>query len=90
MIKRIKCFLNGVIAFIRCGEFIPHLYIEEESPAIIIATDSSFRVSDNFQHERGETVYPNATLIHYKCKYCGYESLAWKNNDVAMLILKEN
>lgn len=88
MIKRVKCFLIAIIDFIKHGSFVQHLFIETEEPAIIIATDTSFRVSDNFQHEPCETVYPNATLIRGKCKYCGYESLSWKDNNKNIPILE--
>ena len=88
MIGRIKCFLIAILDYIKYGSFTQHLFIDTEEPAIIIATDTSFRVSDNFQHEPGETVYPNATLIRSKCKYCGYESLSWKNNNKDISIIE--
>ena len=85
--KRIKCFLKSIIDFIRYGAYMQHVFVEKEEPAIIISTDTSFRVSDNFQHDSNETVHRNATLIRSTCKYCGYETLSWKDNDKRMLKL---
>ena len=64
MINRIKCFLIAVVDFVKHGTFVQHLFVEEtEEPVIIIATEDSFRVSNSFQHERGEMVYPNKNII---------------------------
>lgn len=90
--KRIKCFLIAVIDFFKYKSFMPqHIFVtEKEEPAIIIATDNSFRVSDNFQHSPEETVYPNATLIHCKCERCGYVTFLWKNNNEHIPVMYDN
>lgn len=88
MIGRIKCFIIAIIDLIRYRVYSPHFYTQTEEPAIIIATDNSFRVSDNYQHTPNETVYPNSTLLHCKCKYCGHEMLSWIDNNKDMPILK--
>jgi hypothetical protein len=61
-------------------EWVPHIYTCEYEKAIIIATDNSFRVSDNYNHKPNETVYENACLITYTCKECGHKSYAWYHN----------
>lgn len=87
MFKRIECFIRGVIGYIRHGAFVQHLYEETREPAIIIATENSFRVSDNFQHEPNETVYKNATLINLKCIRCGHTISEWEDNDEKIPII---
>ena len=87
--KRIECFIRGIDCFIKHGAFVQHFYKEvEETPAIIIATENSFRVSDNYQHESSETVYPNATLVKCECIRCGHIMFEWKNNDKEIPIIK--
>lgn len=66
---------------IRYGIWTPHCYETTSEPAIIIATESSFRVSDNLTHASNETVYPNAELITGRCIYCGKRELGWRNKD---------
>ena len=87
---RIKCFTLAVINLFKNGRFVQHFYKEEkEEPAIIIATDTNFRVSHNYQHELHETVYPNATLIHCKCERCGHTMLEWKDNSNPIPVLHD-
>lgn len=87
MIGIFKCFIIAIIDYIKYGVYVPHLYTQSEEPVIIIATDTSFRVSDNYQHTPEETVYPNATLLRCKCKYCGHETLSWINNNKEMSVI---
>ena len=78
---RFKCLKLAISNYVERGTFVQHFYEEvEEKPAIIIATKTSFRVSDNFQHDPNETVYPNATLIRCKCIRCGHEMFEWKDS----------
>lgn len=91
VLKRIKCFSKSVVDYFKYGgAFIMHNFIEvERTPCIIIATDTSFRVSDNYQHDSNETVYKNATLIRSKCKYCDVEDLSWIDNTTEIPVIKE-
>ena len=87
---RFTCLKLAISHYVKSGTFIQHFYEDiEETPAIIIATETSFRVSDNFQHEPNETVYPNATLIKCRCIRCGHEMVQWKDNDNEIPVLKE-
>lgn len=80
-IKVVKCYIKACLDFFKYGVFVPHLYEEvDKKPAIIIATDNSFRVSKGYEHEPNETVYPNALLVRYKCIRCGKETYAWYRN----------
>ena len=76
--KRIVCWIKAIPFFIKTGVWCPHIYIEEVySEEIIISTDNSFRVSDNYLHTSDETVHPKATLITSKCACCGKEDYSW-------------
>ena len=88
--KRCRCYIRAVIDYFKHGCFaiVRNYMIIEEIPCIIIATDKSFRVSDNYQHTKDETVYKNATLTRSKCIYCGAEELSWKDNDNEIPIIK--
>ncbi len=61
-LMRIICYLKAIMNLIRLGICTPHCYETTTEPAIIIATESSFQVSDNLLHASNETVYPNAIL----------------------------
>jgi len=64
--------------WLRYGISVRHLYREvSREPAIIIATETSFRVSDNYEHGPNEGVYPNACLIKSRCIRCGHEDVGW-------------
>lgn len=83
MIYKIKCLLRGIKSLFVCGEYIPHIYIDEARKTIIIADEGGFRESDNFCHRMGEKVYPNACLITSVCSCCGkVEKGFYKNYDV--------
>ena len=89
--KKIECLKIAISDYLKHGTWVQHLYEEvEETPAIIIATENSFRVSDNYQHEPNETVYPNATLIRCRCVRCGHEMFEWKNNNKNMPIMYDS
>lgn len=76
--KIIKCHFKALIEFVKHGVFVPHTFRDVEcKEAIIIATDTSFRVSDNFQHKPNETVYSGALLVTSKCACCGKEMQSW-------------
>lgn len=77
MFRKIICWVRAIPLWLRCGEFVPHVYTQEYEKANIIATDHSFRVSEGLQHTADETVYQNACLIRSRCKYCGHEDLSW-------------
>lgn len=76
----IECILYGIKNSIEAGVNLgPHEWEEvERKPAIIIATEDSFRVANSYQHKPNERVYRNATLIKYRCKICGKEEEAWE------------
>ena len=75
--KRLLCYIKAIPLWLRTGYFVPHLYETTTEDAIIIATENSFRVADNYNHSKEETVYPKAVLERYKCVFCGHEELAW-------------
>lgn len=74
---RFRCFFSGLTSFLKMGEWVSHLYMQAVIPSIIISTDRGFRVSNSYEHKRGETVHPNGGLIIGKCIYCGKESKGW-------------
>lgn len=75
--------------FLRCGEFSSHIFKDTFEPAIIIATDKNFRVSDTLRHSQEETVHPNACLIKSKCIYCGKEELSWHRNYIEWMKMND-
>jgi len=85
--KEIKCYLLAIIDWLKCVfthfSFPPfslfvHEFVEQPSrKAIIISTDTSFRVSKGYAHEFGETVHPHATLFTDRCRRCGKERHSW-------------
>lgn len=75
--KRLKCWLKAIPLWIKTGYFVPHLYEATTESVIIIATGNGFRVSDNYEHTEGETVYAHAVLERCKCVFCGHEELSW-------------
>lgn len=77
-LKIFKCYVKAFIDFLKYGSFVPHTFRDVEcKEAIIIATDTSFRVSDNFLHESNEAVYPGALLVTSRCTCCGKEMQSW-------------
>lgn len=83
-LMRTICYIRAIKDLIRYGIWILHCYETIEEPAIIVATESSFRVSDNLIHTPNEIVYPNAELITGRCIYCGKKELSWRNRDKAL------
>lgn len=76
--RRLICYMIFVFDWIRYGISVRHLYTEvSREPAIIIATDAGFRVSNNYEHSAEETVWPLACLIKSRCIRCGHEDLSW-------------
>ena len=76
--KRIICCIKAIPFFLKSGIWCPHIYKEySKENAIIISTDSSFRVSDSYLHANCETVHPKATLIKNRCICCGKEDWSW-------------
>ncbi len=75
--KRLLCYIKAIPLWLRSGYFVPHLYESTFEDAIIIATENGFRVADNYEHSKEETVYKNAVLEKCKCIYCGHKTLAW-------------
>lgn len=76
-LKRCICYAKAVRDLFRHGIWIPHVFKDTYEKAIIIATDHSFRVSQDYQHLPGETVHKDAYLIRSRCIYCGKEELSW-------------
>ena len=76
-LKRCICFIKAVRDLLKHGIWIPHVYKDTYEKAIIIATDHSFRVAQDYQHVRGELVYKDAYLIRSRYIYCGKEDLSW-------------
>ncbi len=75
--KRLICWFKAIPLWLRSGYFVPHLYESTFEDAIIIATENSFRVADNYEHSKEETVYKNAVLVRCKCMDCGHEIQCW-------------
>lgn len=75
--KRLICWFKAIPLWLRSGYFVPHLYESTFEDAIIIATDHSFRVADNYNHSGDEVVYPHAVLERCKCVFCGHKTLSW-------------
>ena len=73
----IRCLLNGVISFLMCGEWIPHVYQDSYKKTNILASDDDFREGDPSERVRGELSYPGAYLITSKCKYCNKTTISW-------------
>lgn len=81
-IKSIKCYIKAIFGFFEHGVYIPHVFRDEEkTKGIIIATDNSFRISDNYEHAKNEKVYKNALIIKSRCICCGKEDISWWNLD---------
>lgn len=81
------CYLRAFIDYLRSGVYVPHLFTEvgREENKIIFSTDSSFRVSENYNHLPNEKLHLNSTVITCKCKYCGklmYEWFSGKEEDI--------
>ena len=74
---KVKCYGTALWSLLVHGIWVPHVFRDEYEDAIIIATDKSFRVSDNYEHTQDERVYAPATLIRSKCIYCGKQELSW-------------
>lgn len=77
--KRIKCFLTAVYYFLKNGVWVQHVYDDYEilKDKIVIATDSSFRIADSYNHNINEVVYPHADVIKSRCVFCGKETVGW-------------
>jgi hypothetical protein len=75
--KRLICYIKAIPLWLRTGLFVPHLYEATTEDAIIIATDNSFRVADNYNHSEDEVIYPNAIVERCKCVFCGHKTMAW-------------
>lgn len=75
--RRFICWLKAIPFLLRAGEWVPHSYNCQYDRKIIISTQNSFRVSDNYQHTAGETVHKDACLITYTCKHCGHKTYGW-------------
>jgi len=75
--KRLICWIKAIPLWLRTGLFVPHLYEATTEDAIIIATDNSFRVSDNYNHSDDEVVYPHAVLERCECVFCGHKTSSW-------------
>lgn len=84
--KRIICWFEALPFFIKTGIWCPHIYKEEtRSEEIIISTDNSFRVADNYLHKPNEVVHPHATLITSRCEICGKTDFSWIDGQVLQL-----
>ena len=75
--KRFICYLKALPLWFKTGLFVPHLYEATREEAIIIAKIDSFRVSDNYEHDIDEVVFPHAVLQRCKCVFCGHETMSW-------------
>lgn len=75
--RRLLCWIKAIPLWLKCGEFVPHLYEATTQEAIIISTDTGFRVAENYEHIEGETVHPYAILEKCKCVFCGHEEFSW-------------
>lgn len=76
-LKRFICYMQAARDLFKYGIWIPHVFTDTYERTTIIATDHSFRVSQDYQHAPGETVHKDAYLIRSRCVYCGKEELSW-------------
>lgn len=76
-LKQCICFMYAVKDLLIHGIWVPHVFKDTYEKAIIISTDHGFRVSQDYQHVRGELVHKDAYLIRSRCIYCGKEELSW-------------
>lgn len=84
--SRVICWIKALPLLIKTGVWCPHIYKEEtRSEKIIISTDNSFRVANNYLHTSNETVHPHATLITNKCICCGKTDFSWIDRQVLKL-----
>lgn len=84
--KRLWCCLRAIPYFLRSGIWCPHVYSDtDKSEGIVIASDNSFRVSNNYTHTDAERVYPKATIIRSKCIYCGKEDISWYSTEPILI-----
>lgn len=80
--KQFICYLKAVPFYIKTGIWCPHIYKEDDKfNGIIIATNKSFRISNNYAHRKNEVVHPKATIIRSKCICCGKEYLSWYDQE---------
>lgn len=77
-LKIFKCYIKALKEYFQHRVFIPHTFRDVECKKTnIIATNDNFRVSENYQHEPNETVYPGALLVTSRCICCGKEMQSW-------------
>ena len=77
---RIKCIGQGVAHTARKGFYLTHLFKEETTdfiPAIIIANENGFRISETLEHKADEEVYPKGGYKVYYCVRCGKKEMGW-------------
>ena len=75
--RKLVCWSKAIPLWLKTGIFASHCYESTAEDAIIIATEKSFRVANDYKHTPDETVYPHAVLERCKCMFCGHEELAW-------------
>ena len=84
--KKIFCYLKAIPFFLSSGVWCPHVYKEIGSKkGIVITTKNSFRISDNFLHNKNETVHPSAIIIRSRCTCCGCEELSWYDSEPLLI-----
>ena len=77
MIRKLICWMKAIPLWLRCGEWVPHIYTCEYEKTIIVAGEGYFRSQKGYEHIPGERVYQDACLITYTCKCCGHRAYAW-------------
>lgn len=78
----ILCYLKALLTFLCKGIWVVHMYGKSQyKKTTIIATNSSFRESDNYNHESNESVYKDAYLITNTCLCCGKKEYSWCRNE---------
>ena len=83
--RELICWLKAIPFFFTDGMFIPHVFeTQREFKGDIFVTKRGFRIlekGESLEHEPGEELVRNVTVIESKCKYCGKLDYAWFRNE---------
>lgn len=83
--KEIICWLKAIPFFFTDGVFIPHLFeTQREFKGDIFVTKRGFRIlkeGESLEHEPGEELIKDVTILETKCKYCGKLDYVWYRSE---------
>ena len=74
----LMCYIKAIPFYLRTGEFIPHVYVEDE-PYIgnIAYTDNSYREVEGLGHTADEQLAIGVYIYRGVCKHCGKVDFSW-------------